>query len=193
MSLEDLTTDQLLQRARQTESSHNLLNTLLQDPSSREMVQRTLKKSNPTMVIPELDAKDAVLAEVQKDREKIQALEAQILQRDVRERLERQREEIVSKYKLNPADINAIEALMTDEHNPIPTYDAAARVHMASKQSAVPTPSSIHPPVFEMPEKDTWGKGIGNPAELNKIALTEAYNALNDIKAGKVPGMGPAY
>ncbi len=192
MSLEDLTTDQLLQRARQTESSHHLLNTLLQDPSAREMVQRTLKQANPTMVIPELDAKDAVMKEVHKDREKIQALEAQILERDIRERLQRQRDEVTAKYKLNNADIQAIETLMTDEHNPIPTYDAAARVHVASKQTAVPTAASIVPPVFEMPEKDVWGKGIGNPAELNKIALTEAYNALNDIRSGKVAGLGSA-
>lgn len=192
MSLEDLTTDQLLSRARQTESSHNLLSTLLQDPSSREMVQRTLKKANPHMVIPELDAKDAVMSEVNKSQEQINALRAQILERDVRDRLEKERGAITAKYNLNQADINAIEGLMTDEHNPIPTYDAAARVHVASKQTAVPTHSSILPPTYEMPEKDTWGRGIGNPAELNKIALNEAYNALNDIKAGKVPGMGPA-
>jgi len=192
MSLEDLTTDQLLQRARQTESSHNLLSTLLNDPASREMIQRQMKKANPSLSIPEIDAKDAVMNEVNGTRKQIQELEARILERDVRERLERDRAAVKTKYKLNEADINAIEGLMTDQNNPIPTYDAAARVHVASKQTAVPTPSSIVPQVYEMPERDVWGKGIGNPAELNKIALREAYEALNDIKAGKVAGLGPA-
>lgn len=192
MSLEDLTTDQLLARARQLEGSHNLLTALLNDPASREATQRQLKKLNPALVIPEIDAKDAVLAELKTERDERIKLQNDILQDKVRTRLEKARADAKSKYSLTEADMVEVEKLMTDEHNPIPTYDAAARVHKASKQSAQPTAAALAAPTFEMPETSVWGKGIGNKAALDKIAMNEAYAALNDIRSGKVAGMGPA-
>jgi len=192
MSLEDLTTDQLLAFARQTQGSHNLLQSLLNDPASRELVQRQVKKLNPTVIIPEIDAKDAAMTAIEEERAERKKLEQKLLERDVRERMEKARSAAKAKYKLNEADMLEVEKLMTDAENPIPTYDAAARVHAASKQTAVPTPSSINPPTFDMPEKDVWGKGIGNKAALDKIAMNEAFAALNDIRAGKVAGLGPA-
>ena len=191
-SLEDLTTDQLLNLARTTQASHNLLGTLMNDPTTREVIQRQLKKVNPALAIPEIDARDAVMAEVHKERDARLELEKKILERDVRERLERNREAAKTKYGLNEADMGEVEKLMTDAENPIPTYDAAARVHKASKATGTPTPVAIHAPTFDMPESDVWGKGIGNKANLDKVAMNEAYRALNDIRSGKVAGLGPA-
>jgi hypothetical protein len=191
-SLEDLTTDQLLAHARQLQGSHDLLQTLMRDPTARETVQRHLKKVNPSVSIPEIDAKDAVLAELGEERKARQQLEKSIMEDRVRTRLEKQRADAKSKYKLNDADMIEVEKLMTDAENPIPTYDAAARVHAASKQTAVPTPASLRPPTFEMPEKDVWAGGIGSRANLDRIAMNEAYAALNDIRQGKVAGLGPA-
>jgi hypothetical protein len=193
-SLEDMTVDQLLAHARTTSQSHNLLQSLMSDPASRELVQRQMKKANPALVIPEIDTADRVRSEIQKEREARQALEQKILERDVRDSLERQRASVKSKYGLNDADMTEVEKMMTDPDDQarIPTYDAAARVHKASKQTATPTYSSIAPPTFDMPETSVWGKGIGNSAALNKIALNEAYAAINDIRGGKVAGMGPA-
>jgi hypothetical protein len=39
-----------------------------------------------------------------------------------------------------------------------------------------------------MPEKDVWGGGIGSPAKLNKIAMEQAFAAMNEIRGGKVAG-----
>jgi hypothetical protein len=192
MSLEDLTTDQLLAFARETQGSHNLLQSLLKDPTSREIVQRQVKKLNPTLSIPEIDARDAAMTEIANEREERKKLEQKILERDVRERMEKARASAKTKYGLNEADMAEVEKLMTDAENPIPTYDAAARVHKASKQTAVPTVSAIASPTYEMPERDVWGKGVGNKAMLDKIAMNEAYAAFNDIRAGKVAGLGPA-
>ena len=192
MSLEDLTTDQLLAHAKSLEASHNLLSTLLKDPSSREVVQRKLKQLQPELSIPELDAKDAIQAELKTEREARQALESQITQDKVRARLEKQRAESKARYKLTDADMLEVEKLMVDPENPIPTYDAAARVHAASKQTATPTAAQLSSPTYQMPETETWGKGIGNKAMLDRIALGEAYAALNDIRSGKVAGLGPA-
>ena len=192
MSLEDLTTDQLLAVARQTQGSHELLGALMRDPAARETVQRHLKKLNPALAIPEIDAKDAVLAELAEERKKRETLENNYREDKIRERIERQRAEVKTKYKLTDADMIEVEKLMLDKDNPIPTYDGAARVFNASKTTAAPTPSILNPPTYDMPEKDVWGRGIGNKAMLDKIAMNEAYAALNDIRSGKVAGLGPA-
>jgi hypothetical protein len=191
-SLEDLTTDQLLAHARQMQGSHELLATLMRDPAARETVQRHLKKVNPSVSIPEIDAKDAVLAELDTERKARQALEKSIMEDRVRARLEKQRADAKSKYHLTEADMAEVEKLMTDAENPIPTYDAAARVHAASKQTASPTPVALSAPTYQMPEKDVWAGGIGNRANLDRIAMNEAFAALNDIRGGKVAGLGPA-
>ena len=192
MSLEDLTVDQLLTRAKTTDASHNLLQSLLQDPGAREVVQRHLKKKNPGLAIPEIDAKDAVMVEVAKEREARQALEAQIRDRDIRERLEKERQRVQSHYHLSDSDMLEVEKLMTDKDNPIPSYDAAARVFKASATTGTPTHAALQAPTFDMPEKEIWGKGIGNRAALDRIAMNEAFSALNDIRSGKVAGLGPA-
>jgi hypothetical protein len=192
MSLEDLTTDQLLARARELESSHNVLQTLSTNPKTRETIQRALKTLKPDLVIPEIDAKDSLRGEIQTEREARQTLERSIQERDIRERLEKQRAAIQKQYKLTEADLPGVEALMIDKDNPIPTYDAAARVYLASRQSATPTPASFSAPTYDMPEKDIWGKGIGNRAMLDKIAIGQAFEAWNELQTGKVPGLGAA-
>ena len=190
MSLEDLgnlTTDQLLARAREMEGSANLLNTLAQNPATRGDLQRLMKKANPSLVIPEIDAADAVRGEIRERDERINKLEQQMLEDKVRTRLEKQRADARSKYNLSDADMSEVEKLMTheDPEQRIPGYDAAARVFAASKQNTVPTHAAIAPPVYTMPENDVWGKGIGNKAALDKIALSEAYAAWNDAVGGR--------
>lgn len=192
-SLEDLSVDQLLSHAKTLQGSHNLLTTLMNDPATREQAQRALKKANPNLVIPEIDAADRFReSDLKPLRETVESLQAKLLERDVRDRIEKQRADTKGKYKLNDADIGEVEKLMTAKDDPIPSYDAAARVYLAGKQAAEPTPSSLMPPIYEMPEKDVWGPGIGSKANLDKIAMNEAFKALNDIRSGKVAGMGPA-
>ena len=63
---------------------------------------------------------------------------------------------------------------------------AAVKVWKASKQLATPTPSAYEVPTFTMPDKDVWAPGIGNPGKLDKIFRDEMYNALKEIRSGKV-------
>lgn len=191
-SLEDLTTDQLLARARELEGLDTLVKGLARNPETREMVQRAIKKANPNVSIPELDSNDKVLAAVATEREERLKLERSIQERDIRDRLEKQRAGIISRHKLTEADMVEVEKLMTREVDPIPTYEGAALVYKASRQSATPTPANFAPPTFTMPEQDVWGKGIGNKAALDKIAMNEAFSAWNEIASGKVAGLGPA-
>jgi hypothetical protein len=189
--LEDLTTDQLLAHARALEGKAALLDGLSGNPETRETIQRAIKKLNPKLSIPEIDAADRVRAEMEPDRKRLLALEESIQKDQILARLEKNRATIKTKYNLSDADVLEVEKLMVSETDPIPSYDAAARVFVASRQSAVPTPASFSPPTFEMPEKDKWGKGIGNAAQLNKIAMDEAFSAFNEVFSGKVAGLGP--
>src|ERR1700678_1414319 len=190
-SLEDLTTDELLAQAKSYQRSHNLVELLAANPETREATLRLLKKAKPDLQLPEIDAADRVRAEMAPERERLAALEQKMLERDARDNVLERRATIKTKYHLSDEDVKGVEALMIDKDNPIPTHDAAARVFLASRQSATTTPAAFMTPQrYDMPEKDVWGKGIGNKAALDRIAITEAANAMNEIFAGKGPGLG---
>jgi ABC-type Fe3+/spermidine/putrescine transport system ATPase subunit len=185
ISLEDLTTDQLLAHARQLQTSHDTMAAIAADPALRGDLQALLKKKNPALVIPELDAKHAVAEELKQRDERMSKIELDILQERTKRRLEEERATVKAKYHLSDTDIVEVEKLMTDEdpNKRIPTYESAARVYKAERTQTRPTPSSLTPNTFEMPEKDVWSAGIGSKAALDKIALSEAYKAWNEITA----------
>jgi hypothetical protein len=201
-SLEDMTVDQLLAHAKAIEPHANLLRTLTNNPETREMIQRAIKKANPTVSIPELDTRDAVMTKVDALREDNEKLRREIQEKDIRERLERQRAQIRTDYELTDADVLEVEKIMTREVDPIPSYSAAAQVYKASKISATPTPSSYTPPNFTLSEgkDDPWAQGLmanapgggGTKSRLDRIGMTEAYKAMNELFGGKVPGLGSA-
>jgi hypothetical protein len=186
-SLEDLTTDQLLAEARRMSSADNLVNTLSKNPETREALQRLIKKVNPNVPIPELDTRMAIETALEEERGKRRELETKFLERDTRERLEKQRAAAMQKYHLTEAEMLEVQKLMVHEDidQRIPSYDAAARVFAASKRDAVPTGTQIQSPTYEMPDKDVWAPGIGNRAKLDQIALREATTAWNEITSGK--------
>lgn len=189
-TLEDMTVDQLLAHAKQLESQAGFVKALTSDPETREMIQRAIKKKFPQTSIPEIDAKDSVREEIKVEREERLKLERQIMERDARDNVKERRAAIKAKYKLSDADVEGVEKLMVEDKEVNWTHDAAARVYIASRQSATPTPATFAPPTYDMPEKDVWGKGLGNKAALDKIAINQAFDAWNEIASGKVPGLG---
>lgn len=191
-SLEDFTVDELRAAAQQWQGSHQIITALAQNPATREVMQRAIKTVAPNVPIPEFDAKESIRAEIKAERDERIKLEQKILERDVRERLEKQRAGVIRAHNLTEADVLEVEKLMVDPENPIPTYDAAARVYKASRTPSTPTPASFVPPTFSMPEKDVWGKGIGNKAALDRIATDQAYEAWSELMSGKVAGAGSA-
>ena len=192
-SLEDLTADQLLARARELEGSERLLKSLSTNPATRETIQRAIKAVNPNVSIPELDSRDAMQKALDEEREERKKLEMKVMEREARDNVRERREQIRKKYNLTDADVEAVEKMMVDDKEVNWTHDAAARVYIASRQSATPTPASYKSPTYEMPEKDIWGKGIGNKAALDRIGLDEAFKAANEIRSGKVAGVGSAF
>lgn len=179
-SLEDLSHEDLIRHANALQQSDNLFKTLLTSPDTRERMQRLVKEKNPNLSIPEIDSTDRVLAAVAEEKKEREKLEAKLLERDVRDRIDRARADIKTKYALSEADVTEVEKLMTDKENPIPTHDAAARVFRASRTVSEPTPMQISAPIYDMPDAKIWGAGIGNKQALDRIFLTEATKVLNE-------------
>jgi len=175
-SLENMTTEQLQESTR-------LLHTLLNSSDTREQTLRLIKKKNG-VPIPEIDAKDAVLAEVATERAERLKLEARLQEREILDRIKEERVRVKEQNNLSDADVLEVEKLMIDKDAPIPNYAAAAKVYKASKQIAQPTTHQLKPNTWDMPEKDVWAAGIGNKMALNKIALEEAYKASNEFRSG---------
>lgn len=187
-SLEDLPISDLLERAKKTEQSDALLAALLNNPETREQTLRAVKKVDPSRQIPEIDARDAVGKDIEELRREQLRLEAELRASRVQQDIERQRAKLKQQYQFTDDDVAAVEALMIDKDDPIPSYTRAAQAYIGQRQMAPATPASYTPPIYEMPAQDVWGKGMGNPATLNKIATEQAYKALAEIKSGKIAG-----
>lgn len=191
-SLEELSLEQLRElasRAQHYEPSFNLVQQIARDPEARNMFQRYLKKKNPALSIPEIDGEDRMRAALDEEKKERQKLEAKIREDEARGRLEADRKRVKDKYHLTDEDLRGVEKLMIpaeDNPEPIPYYDAAAKLYLAAREPSIPTPGSFAPPLYSMPDNKTWGKGIGNPTRLNQIAMEEAYRALNEVRGGKV-------
>ena len=174
-SLENMTTEQLQESTR-------LFQSLLSSPDTREATLRLIKKKTGG-VIAEIDAKDSVLAEVATERKARQDLEARMQERDIMDRIEKERARVKKENNFSDEDVKGVEALMVDKEAPIPSYAAAAKVYRASKTVAEPTPGLSRATTYSMPEKDVWSPGIGNKMALNKIAIDEAYKAQQEFRS----------
>lgn len=174
-SLENMTTEQL-------QESTKLLHTLLNSPDTRETTLRMIKHKTG-QVFPEIEGKDAAMKAIEGEREERKKLEARIQEREIMDRIEKERTRVKSDHKLTDADVLEVEKLMVDKDAPIPSYAAAAKVYVASKQVAQPTPAQLlQDRTWSMPEKEVWAPGIGNKMALDKIALQEAYKAANEFR-----------
>jgi hypothetical protein len=201
-SLEDMTVDQLLAHAKSLQGQASLLTSLTSNPETRETIQRALKKVNPKLSIPEIDAKDAVREEIKAEREERLKLERQLMEREARDNVKERRAAIKAKYSLSDADVEKVEALILDHKEENWSHDTGAAVFAASRESAKPTPATFVPPTYQLMEgkDDPWAGGLmsnapgggGTRARLDRIGMNEAYKAMNELFGGKVPGLGSA-
>lgn len=184
-SLEDLTHEDLLKHTLALKASDDLFKTLLTSPDTREETLRLMKKKNPNLILPEIDQSDRVMKAVEVEAGKREALEAKIMERDIRDRIEKERDRVKKAYGLTNEEVLEVEKVMTDKDNPIPNYDGAARVFKASRTPSEPTAMQISSPTYDMPDGKTWAPGIGNMQRLNKIFLEEATKVVNEGLAAR--------
>lgn len=171
-SLEDLTTDQLLEVARLQEK-------LASNPETRADYMRLVKKTNPSLAIPEIDMADKMEQRLAKESEARQNLEQKLAQKEAEERVARKRDKVKTDFKLSDDQLTQVEKLMTDKR--IPDYETAAEFFQMSQRAAPPTPSTFMRPNVDMPDSAVWGRGLNNKAALDKIARDEAYKAWGEL------------
>lgn len=176
-SLEGLTPEQI-------EEAADMYRSLVTNPKTREATLRGSKVVNPNIATPELDLRDAALAEFKTRDEKIASLETKLLERDAEQRVKDQRQALREKgYSAD--DVAAIEKLMLDRK--IPSYDTAAEFYAQAKKLAEPTPNpgpNLAPRQFQMPDMLQAQKG--GRQSLNKAARDAAASALDDVRGGRV-------
>lgn len=160
----------------------NLGESLINNPETREDFLRLVQKSNPRLQIPELQQRDSVMTELQKERDARMSLEKQIREDKLRADLEKTRQSVQAKHKLTDDQMASVEKLMLDKQ--IPSYETAAEFLVAQTKAAEPSFNrTTERPGITMPDSTIWAKGVGNQAALNNIARNEAYKAWDEINS----------
>lgn len=159
----------------------SLTEQLTKNPETREEFLRLAKKILPDTPIPEIDAKDQISKVLNEEREHRKKLEEKIQEREIMDKIEKERSFIKSKYSLSDDDVASVEKLMVEKS--IPNFQTGAEFFTMSRKTAESTAS----PVFnsrkmELPSGDVWGKGMFNNGALRDIALDEAQKAFNEIR-----------
>lgn len=176
-SLEDFTQEQRDQMAATYKS-------LLDNPETREIALRATKKVNPTIVIPELDLKDAAYHANKKITERQDKLDQELRERDARDRINAERQGLRDQG-FNGDEVAAIEKIMTEKH--IPSYATAAEFFRGQQSVATPTPHNVTSGArnYEMPPNAMEALKKGKTG-LRDFGRSEASNALDDIRAGRI-------
>ena len=127
MSLENLTLearDELALLAQQ----------LAENPATRKDFLKLTKKAKPEMVIPELDIEEKTNEHLSAANKRVEALESQLREREIREELERRRSSVVKKGLASTEDMEEIEKVMLDKG--ITNHEVAAEYWSFMKQAA---------------------------------------------------------
>lgn len=157
-----------------------LANTLANNPETRAGFLGLVKKADPSVSIPEVDMPLRIEAAAKESNERVAKLEAQLLERDVRDNVMQIRNSLVKRGLASEADIPEVEKLMLEKG--ISSHETAAEFYQSQKRSAEPTPSSQGYKVHTMPTVDAKLFG-GN---LKQWGRAEAARVIDDMKAGRI-------
>jgi hypothetical protein len=172
MSLEDLSLDardELALLARQ----------LAENPATRKDFLKLTKRAKPDMVIPELDIEEHTTSRLVASDKRVEALEGQLRDRDIREELDKRRSRIVEKGLASKDDMDDIERVMLDKG--ITNHEVAAEYWAFMKQAAQPTPTGYNPSPFKALNLSDYVK---NPVTA---ARNEAAKALHELRKSPRP------
>ena len=182
-SFEDMTPGQL-------QSLFSVTKAMLDNPQTRRAYLENVKKINPNVSIPELDAAEPLhhaLAEERKARERLEAsIEEERNNRkeeQIRKNLEESRDSVKKKYKFNDEQLASVEKWMVDEQ--VNNYEVAAKFfrmqNQAADTQAATRPYEIQSNTYEFPQ--AW-KGINanSGRDIAKISKQEAFRTLNDMR-----------
>jgi hypothetical protein len=166
-SLEDMTPEQQTQAAQ-------LFQFVKANPDIEKSLRREAKKKNPNMAAPDIELEQALENQKKEFEEKLAAERKERLDGLQAER----RREAHDKIKAAGLDPEKVEKVMVDEN--IGNYDTAINYLSAQAKLAPGTSRSFTP--HTMPDtKELW-------ADRNKFAKTQAFQAINEVIAGRKAG-----
>jgi len=156
-----------------------LAKSLSEDPKTRRSFQALLKHQNPNLPIPELDTERRTAEYLKPHLEKIDSLEKKLAEKNSVETIQGKRAALREKG-FSAEEVASIEKLMIEKQ--IPSHDTAAEHYSMSQKLATPTPSTL----IRQNTLPVAGKDVKEAGGIRKWALTEAYKAAEDLKAGRV-------
>ena len=153
---------------------------LADNPATRKDFLRMTKKVKPDLPIPELDMEDYTHNAVSKSEQRVQALEANLREKEAIEELQKRRESLMKKGLIASEDeVKDVEKIMLERG--ITNHETAAEFHQWMKQAAVPTSSGYNPSAVKQFDLNKYWK---NPVNA---ARDEAANALRDLRKPQRP------
>ncbi len=153
---------------------------LAENPDTRKDFLRMTRKIKPEMPIPELDIEDVIAKSSKDNSEKVNALEAKLMQRDAVDALAKRRKSLIDKGLVQSnEEIEEVEKLMLEKG--MTNHETAAEYHNWMKQAAIPTSSGYNPSAVGKFDLTKYWK---NPTGA---ARQEASNALKDLRAPRRP------
>ena len=160
--------------AAEIESLAALADSLASNPNTRRGFLQLTKQANPQANIPEIDLPaqfNGMLSETQK---RLDAAEAKLAERDLRDRVETQRREL----GVSPTELAAIEKTMVDHK--IADHGTAKRFLDMQNRQAEPTAASINTGMrrFGPPKMPELKPG----ADLKAAAYTSAYSVIDELR-----------
>jgi hypothetical protein len=154
-----------------------LLDTLGKDPVARKALQKELKRLNPELHFPELEAENVVLEAEKRIDEKLSAREKADKDKEIQARITEGRKKL-SEMGFQDSEIEDIEKRMVAGEL-ANDYNKAGQV--AVKERQLTTPREEYNPddaVLSMPKGEEFKGLYENP---NNWGIREAHKAINDI------------
>jgi hypothetical protein len=158
-----------------------LANTLSTNPKTRHGFLSLTKVANPESSIPEIDIPAALRQQLTPYIEKIDALTKAKEERDMRDRIEERRREIIAKG-VSLSELPAIEKLMVDKG--IASHDTAVEHYRMAQRAAEPTPAmaNIGPRRFDAPKLPDL-KAFGG--DQKAYSYSSAYSVIDELRGRK--------
>jgi hypothetical protein len=150
---------------------------LSDNPKTRGQFLGLMKSADPSMSIPEIDIPNNIGAAVKPHLERINKLETEAREREIRDTITARRAKISKDKGLSESEVTEVEKMMVEKG--ISNHETAAEFYLSQKQSAAPTPSSFSQPA--MPKPDLKGMGVN----INQWARGEATNAIAELIKGR--------
>lgn len=151
----------------------NLVSTMLSDPTLSKDTKRLLKKKNPDLNFPELDAEEAIRAAEERSASQVNELKDALRRREAQDALAAEEAKITA-AGLDP---KAVRKFMTDEG--INNVDVVIELFESRQALAEPTTNELSPFRFEGVTQDDLKNIWKDPVKWRE---EKAYEVINELR-----------